>query len=88
MKNNAGSCFMNIQPWEKRTAAQNAETIAVDLMQRAEQTIADARFIVFSQPPILGMSLTGGFEGYIQNRGDGGSQELAEQINKLINKWQ
>ncbi len=83
MKNNSGSCFMNTQPWDKRTRAQNAEALAVDLMQRAEQGIADARFIVFSPPPILGMSLTGGFEGYIQNRGDGGSRDLAGQISRL-----
>ena len=85
MKNNSGSAFMNTLPWNKRSGtSQSAEAIAVDLMRQAEQTIADARFIVFSPPPIFGMSLTGGFEGYIQNRGDGDSRELAREIAGFI----
>ncbi len=84
MKNNAGSCFMNTLPWGERSAAQTPENIAADLMRQAEETIPGARFIVFSPPPILGMSLTGGFEGYIQNRGDGDSSQLAAEIQRFI----
>jgi len=85
MKNNSGSAFMNTLRWEKRSgASQSPEAIAADLMREAEETIPGARFIVFSPPPILGMSLTGGFEGYIQNRGDGDSSQLAGEIQRLI----
>lgn len=83
MKNNSGSAFMNTLHWDERGAAQSAEIIALDLMRQAEETIADARFIVFSPPPIIGMSLTGGFEGYIQNRGDGDSGALARELDRI-----
>lgn len=85
MKNNSGSCFMNTLPWGKRSgAAQSPEAIASDLMRQAGEKIPDAKFIIFSPPPILGMSLTGGFEGYIQNRGDGDSRVLAAEIQRFI----
>jgi len=85
MKNNSGSAFMNTLHWDERSGpAQSAEAIAADLMRRAETTVADARFIVFSPPPIIGMSLTGGFEGYIQNRGDGTSEDLARELSNFI----
>jgi hydrophobe/amphiphile efflux-1 (HAE1) family protein len=85
MKNNSGSAFMETVDWDKRSgAAQSAEAIAADLMREADATIADARFIVFSPPPIIGMSLTGGFEGYVQNRGDGSSEDLARELSNFI----
>jgi len=85
MKNNSGSAFMNTLHWDERSgAAQSAEAIALDLMREADATIADARFIVFSPPPIIGMSLTGGFEGYIQNRGEGTSEDLARELSNFI----
>jgi HAE1 family hydrophobic/amphiphilic exporter-1/multidrug efflux pump len=85
MKNNSGSAFMNTLHWDKRSGpAQSAEAIAADLMRRAETTIAGARFIVFSPPPIIGMSLTGGFEGYVQNRGAGTSEDLARELSTFI----
>ncbi|MCG8993163.1 efflux RND transporter permease subunit, partial [Laribacter hongkongensis] len=34
--------------------------------------------------PISGMSSTGGFEAYIQNRGSGGSAALAEAVQKVV----
>ncbi len=55
MKNNSGSCFMNTAALGQALgAAQSPEAIAAELMRQAEETIPDARFIVFSPPPILG----------------------------------
>lgn len=87
MKNNSGSAFMNMLHWDKRpSASQSPENVAADIMRRAEQTIPDARFIVFSPPPIFGMSLTGGFEGYIQNRGDDDINRLSRQIARFLDE--
>ena len=38
----------------------------------------------FSMPPITGMSMTGGFEGYIQNRSGKTSQELMAKTQEFI----
>ena len=40
----------------------------------------------FSMPPIMGMSTTGGFEGYIQNKAGKSSAELMDITNKFIAK--
>ena len=82
MKNNSGAVFMTLLPCDKRS--KTPEAIAAEIMEQAEQTIPDARFIIFNPPPIEGMSFIGGFEGYIQNRGDGDSKQLAAEISRFL----
>jgi len=85
LKNNSGSIFINTLSWDKRPdASQSSEAIGNEIMEQAERTIPGARFILFNPPPIDGMGLVGGFEGYIQNRGDGNSRQLAEEIARFI----
>ncbi len=85
LKNNSASIFLNLLHWDKRSGSdQSPQAVAVELMNQSEQTIADARFILFSPPPIEGMSLIGGFEGFIQNRGEGDSSELAAVISRFM----
>lgn len=38
----------------------------------------------FSMPPIMGMSTTGGFEAYIQNRAGHTPQELMAETQKFV----
>ena len=38
----------------------------------------------FSMPPIMGLSMTGGIEGYIQNRVGKSPQELMDKTNEFI----
>jgi len=81
LKNNSASIFLKLKSWDERPdAAQSPEAVAEEIMLQAEEAIADARFILFNPPPIEGISLIGGFEGFIQNRGDGDSSELAAAI--------
>ena len=40
--------------------------------------IKEALVLAFNPPPIFGLGTTGGYEFYIQNRGDGGSARLSE----------
>jgi len=85
MKNNSGSVFLNLLHWDKRSGpAQTPEAVAVELMQQAAEAIPEARFILFPPPSIEGLSLVGGFEGFIQNRGDGDSAELAAVIARFM----
>jgi len=85
LKNNSASIFLNLLHWDERPGRdQSPQAVAAELMRQSEQQIADARFILFSPPPIEGMSLIGGFEGFIQNRGEGGSSELAAVISRFM----
>lgn len=85
MKNNSGSIFLYLPDWSERSGpAQTPEAVAAELMQQAEEAIPDARFILFPPPSIEGISLVGGFEGFIQNRGGGDSNELADVIARFM----
>jgi multidrug efflux pump subunit AcrB len=47
-------------------------------------TIPGARILFFNPPAIVGMSSTGGFEGYVQNRGVGDFHDLNRQLQALM----
>lgn len=84
VKSNYATFFATLKPWDERKGeemsadALTAKIMAVTAMQ------PEAIVIGFSPPPISGMSTTGGFEGYIQMRGDGTIYDLEEMANAVI----
>ncbi|HAV75056.1 MAG TPA: hydrophobe/amphiphile efflux-1 family RND transporter, partial [Limnobacter sp.] len=48
--------------------------------------IQEGLVLAFAPPPIFGLGNAGGFEFYIQNRGEGGPAELAKVMNDFIAK--
>ncbi len=84
-KNNSVASFVMLKPWEERKA-ENESAIATvaQVYQKAQTQVPGALVMPFNPPPIMGMSTTGGLEGYIQNRSEGGSAALAEQVNKFL----
>ncbi|WP_298031608.1 efflux RND transporter permease subunit [uncultured Desulfovibrio sp.] len=84
VKSNYGTFFATLNPWgERKGEDESAEALtkkvmAVTMMQ------PEAVVLGFTPPPISGMSTTGGFEGYIQMRGDGTIYELEANANKMV----
>ncbi len=84
-KNNAVASFVMLKPWEERKAKnESALATVAQVYQKSQQQVPGALVMPFNPPPIMGMSTTGGLEGYIQNRSEGGSVELAAQLNKFL----
>ena len=84
-KNNSVASFVMLKPWDERKKKNESSTATVmQVYQKAQQQIPGATVMPFNPPPIMGMSTTGGLEGYIQNRSEGGSTELAAQFNKFL----
>ena len=84
-KNNSVASFVMLKPWDERKKEDESSTATVkQVYVKAQQTIPGANVMPFNPPPIMGMSTTGGLEGYIQNRSEGGSAELATQLNKFL----
>lgn len=81
----SGISFIVLDDWNKRkTPALQADSIASALTgigMSQPEGIAYA----FSMPPIMGLSMTGGFEGYIQNKAGHTSTELMSKTNELLN---
>ncbi len=84
-KNNSVASFVMLKPWDERKKESESSTAVVgQVYQRAQKQVPGALIMPFNPPPIMGMSTTGGLEGYIQNRSKGGSAELADQLNKFL----
>ena len=87
-KPNTGVSFITLTNWSERTTeeldarnfARNIETLG------SEQTQRNAMVMAFNPPPISGMSTTGGFEAYIQDRAGLGTQALAEISQRFIDE--
>ncbi len=86
-KNNSVASFVMLKPWDKRKKKDESSTATVmQVYQKALAQVTGANVMPFNPPPIMGMSTTGGLEGYIQNRSEGGSTALSEQVSKFLER--
>lgn len=84
-KNNSVASFVMLKPWDERKDKNESSTATVaQVYQKSQTQVPGALVMPFNPPPIMGMSTTGGLEGYIQNRSEGGSAELSAQVNKFL----
>lgn len=80
----AGAAFINLKDWSERTGEDQSAPALVKRIMGMSADIKDAMVIAFNPPPITGISLTGGFEGYMQSRGGVSTQAVAEMAQKLV----
>ena len=83
-KTNSGASFLTLKDWKERTSERDQAESIVGYMFGAGMSVKEAMVLAFNPPPISGMSSTGGFEVYVQNRGNGSSKDLAAATQKLI----
>ena len=80
----SGISFIVLKDWEDRKqAAQTAEALAGKYTQMGMSRPEGIGY-AFSMPPIMGMSMTGGFEGYVQNKTGKSSAELMAKTQELV----
>ena len=80
-RNNAATLFVAQVPWDKRKVT--AASLVGELFGRT-MGIKEALVLAFNPPAIFGLGTTGGFEFYIQNRGEGGAKRLAEVTQAFL----
>ena len=86
-KTDAGITFAPLKPWDERPdASQSSQALAGQLMGQFMMTNKDAFVIPVNPPPIMGMSTTGGFEMWVQDRTGGSLQLLDQYIKKIVEK--
>ena len=86
-KTDAGIIFTHLTPWEQRRAPnQSSQAVAGQLMGQFMTQFKDAFVIPVNPPPILGMSTTGGFEMWIQDRTGGNLQLLNQYVKEIVAK--
>ncbi|MEO8859257.1 MAG: multidrug efflux RND transporter permease subunit, partial [Burkholderiaceae bacterium] len=79
-RNNAATLFVTQKPWSQRPVPVTA--LVGDLFQKTAG-IKEALVLAFNPPPIFGLGMAGGFELYIQNRGDSDPKRLSEVMHKF-----
>ena len=84
VKSNYGTFFALMKPWEERKKASESAGAVVNSVGAVTVMQPEAFMLGFTPPPISGMSNTGGFEGYVQMRGDGSMKDLETQANNLM----
>ena len=86
-KTDAALMFALLKPWDERLLPeQNSKVIAGKLMGQFMMTNKDAFVIPVNPPPIMGMSTTGGFEMWIQDRTGGDIQALSAYTQEIVAK--
>ncbi|MEG6506006.1 efflux RND transporter permease subunit [Nitratidesulfovibrio sp. 1201_IL3209] len=83
-KPNFVTSFVPLKPWDERKGEGQSSFDYARKVFGVGMGVPEGIVLAFNPPPISGMSNTGGFELYVQNRGEGDSKELAATVNKLI----
>jgi hydrophobe/amphiphile efflux-1 (HAE1) family protein len=81
LKSSAATMFFPLKPWGERT--QTAKELVGETYMKTGH-IKEGLPLAFAPPAIQGLGQTGGFEFYLQNKGDGGVRRLAQLLPLLL----
>ena len=83
-KSDSGLSFVHLTDWSKRDAkTENSMNVARNFSRKFYK-LKDALVFAFNPPPIRGMSLTGGFEMYVQDRTGASILKLGNLVKKIV----
>ncbi len=80
-RNNAATIFVTQKHWDERPVPVQA--LVGELFGKTGH-IKEALVLAFNPPPIFGLGMAGGFELYLQNRGEGGAKRLQEVSQQFM----
>lgn len=83
-KTNAGTVFIALKDFEERTEESLSAPGLLQSVAPRLQAIKEGIAIPINPPSIPGLGTQGGFEFWLQNRGQGGIAQLEAQTRKLI----
>ena len=75
-KSSAATIFMPMKPWEQRQ--QTSMQLAGQVSGIGFTALPDGIVFAFNPPPILGLGQAGGYEVFVQGRGDADPKRLAQ----------
>ncbi|MBD9414148.1 multidrug efflux RND transporter permease subunit [Pseudomonas sp. PDM16] len=83
-RTNAGVSFVPLKDWSERTTEETDARNLTHTFMGMGLKEKDGVVMSFNPPPITGMSTTGGFEGYIQDRAGGSVEQLSEKVQAFV----
>lgn len=81
-----GTNFIILKDWKYRKKKNLSADAVIKDLHRKYLEIQDAKVAVVNPPAIQGLGTVGGFEFWLENRGDGGNEALSEAIQTVIAK--
>ncbi|MCE3284435.1 MAG: transporter [Steroidobacteraceae bacterium] len=84
LRTNTGITWVSFKDWSERKAPDASASAIAGYVFGAGMQIKDAFVLAFEPPPIEGLSMTGGFDGYVQSRGGGSMKELEAAAQALV----
>jgi multidrug efflux pump len=82
-RNNAASIFVTQIPWDERKVT--VPQLVGEVFAKSGG-IKEALVLAFQPPPIFGLGTAGGYELYLQNRGEGGPKRMNEVMGQLLQR--
>jgi len=79
-----GTNFITLKDWNSRKDPSLKASAIATALNRKYFMIPQSQIFVFNPPAIQGLGAVGGFEFWIENRGDATIQELEEMTRKVI----
>ncbi|MBO1924840.1 efflux RND transporter permease subunit [Thiomicrorhabdus sp. 6S3-12] len=85
-RTDSGVSFVKLEHWDQRLEQGLPSDAIVGQLFGQLNAIPNAFSIPIGMPTIMGMSMTGGFEAYLQNRNGTGSEALNKVAQELVAK--
>ena len=85
LKTSTGAMFVMFKDWKDRPNPEDDARVIAPKVVGMASGIKDGVTIAFNPPPITGLSTTGGFELYLQDRSGGSIADLYTMTMKLVN---
>jgi hydrophobe/amphiphile efflux-1 (HAE1) family protein len=82
-RNNAATIFVTQKHWDERKV--DTKQLVGELFMKTGG-IKEGLVLAFAPPPIFGLGQAGGFELYLQNRGEGGPQRIAQVMGQFLQR--
>ena len=84
LKTNSGISFVTLKDWSERNDPKEDARNLAPALCALNANFKDGIVIGFNPPPIQGISVTGGFEFFLQDRSGGSLDGLSEAANKVV----
>lgn len=84
LRSNSALGFLQLADWSERTGKDQSAAAMAERIAALGDDMPEASVVAFVPPPIQGLSLTGGIDGYLQLSGDVTEARLQERADALI----
>ncbi|EFQ23068.1 transporter, hydrophobe/amphiphile efflux-1 (HAE1) family [Aminomonas paucivorans DSM 12260] len=84
LQSNYGTSFIMLKDWKERPRPDQSSFAFVKNLLAKTWGIPEGQVWVFNPPPISGLSNTGGFEGYLQDRSGGDALDLGKATKAFL----